>query len=276
MKKIFLLFFFLNSFAHSQTSTLHASENIRKFADHLFSEKDFLRSVSEYEKLLRIEHNDTLEFKIALAYQSIENNELALEKFSGIKYESVFYNESEKEYYKTLFQSGKYEELQNNLSKKDEKGFQRLLYLSYLFTSSELPDQKNFSEPFPLTERENILNFYKQKKEPPYKSSLFSGLMSAVLPGSGKIYLGEIGDGITAFLAASLFTFLSYDNFSHDHNFRGWLFAGLGFFFYTGNIYGSVTAAHIYNAKVDYEYNANLREYLQNKNYFLPPNDFIK
>jgi TM2 domain-containing membrane protein YozV len=100
--------------------------------------------------------------------------------------------------------------------------------------------------------------------------------MSALIPGSGKIYLGEIGDGITAFIATSLLAFLSYDNFSHNHNFRGWLFAGLGFFFYAGNVYGSVAAAQIYNAKVDYEYNLNLKEYLKSKNYFLEESEFVK
>ncbi len=277
LKKIFLLL--LLFFATSQPQTLnelHSPENIRMFADHLFSEKDYLRSVSEYERLSGLEFNDTIQFKIAFAYQSMEKYEIALGKFSNIKPESVFHDESEKEYYKTLLQSGRYEDLQSNLINKDEKDFQRLLYLSYLFTSNKLLYQQNFLEPFPSAEQEKILYFYNQKKDPTYKSSWLSGLMSAFIPGSGKIYLGEFGDGIAAFLATSLFTFLSYDNFSHDHNFRGWLFAGLGFFFYTGNIYGSVAAAQIYNAKVDYEYNANLKVYLQNKNYFLPENEFIK
>lgn len=277
MKKIsLLLLLFLSSSQSQILNELHSPENIRKFADYLFAEKDYLRSVFEYERLTGYEFNDTIQFKIALAYQYMEKNDLALEKFSDIKSKSVFYEESEREYYKTLLQSGSYEDLQSSLINKDEKDFQRLLYLSYLFTSNGLPDKQVFSEPFPLDEQEKILYFYNQKKESPYKSSLLSGLISALIPGSGKIYLGEIGDGIAAFLASSLFAFLSYDNFSNDHNFRGWLFAGIGFFFYAGNIYGSVAAAQIYNAKVDYEFNANLREYLQNKNYFLPGNDFIK
>jgi TM2 domain-containing membrane protein YozV len=277
LKKIFLLLFLFFSISQSQTlNELHSPENIRKFADYLFNEKDYLRSITEYERLLEFKLNDTVLFKIALAYQSMEKYEIALEKFSEIKAESLFYEESEKEYFKILFQSGKYEELQNSIVNKDGKDFQRLLYLSYLFTSDNLPYQQNFLEFFSLTEQENILNFYNQKKDPPYKNPLLSGVISAIIPGSGKIYLGEVGDGIVAFLATSVFTFLSYDNFSNDHNFRGWLFAGLGFFFYAGNIYGSVAAAQIYNARIDYEYNANLKEYLQNKNYFLPENAFIK
>jgi len=276
MKIIFLLILFSFTIKPQTSNLLHTPANTRKFADHLFSGKDYLRSVFEYEKLPEYEKNDTIEFKIPLAYQLMGKYDLALEKFLSVNKESVYYDQSVKEYYKTLLQAGRYNELQSKLANNDVKDFQRLLYLSYLFTSNELPAEQNFLEAFPLSGKESLLSFFSEKKNPPYKSSLLSGLFSAIIPGSGKIYLGEIGDGITAFIATSLFAFLSYDNFRANHDFRGWLFSGLGFFFYTGNIYGSVAAAQIYNAKVDYEYKEKLNEYLQNKNYFVPGNDFVK
>lgn len=276
MKIIFLFILFSFTIKPQTSNLLHTPANTRKFADHLFSGKDYLRSVFEYGKLPEYEKNDTIEFKIPLAYQLMGKYDLALEKFLSVNKESVYYDQSVKEYYKTLLQAGRYNELQSKLANNDVKDFQRLLYLSYLFTSNELPTEQNFLEAFPLSGKESLLNFFNEKKNPPYKSSLLSGLFSAIIPGSGKIYLGEIGDGITAFIATSLFAFLSYDNFRANHDFRGWLFSGLGFFFYTGNIYGSVAAAQIYNAKVDYEYKEKLNEYLQNKNYFVPGNDFVK
>ena len=276
MKIIFLLILFSFTIKPQTSNLLHTPANTRKFADHLFSGKDYLRSVFEYGKLPEYEKNDTIEFKIPLAYQLMGKYDLALEKFLSVNKESVYYDQSIKEYYKTLLQAGRYNELQSKLANNDVKDFQRLLYLSYLFTSNELPTEQNFLEAFPLSGKESLLSFFSEKKNPPYKSSLLSGLFSAIIPGSGKIYLGEIGDGITAFIATSLFAFLSYDNFRANHDFRGWLFSGLGFFFYTGNIYGSVAAAQIYNAKVDYEYKEKLNEYLQNKNYFVPGNDFVK
>ena len=276
MKIIFLLILFSFTIKPQTSNLLHTPANTRKFADHLFSGKDYLRSVFEYGKLPEYEKNDTIEFKIPLAYQLMGKYDLALEKFLSVNKESVYYDQSVKEYYKTLLQAGRYNELQSKLANNDVKDFQRLLYLSYLFTSNELPTEQNFLEAFPLSGKESLLNFFSEKKNPPYKSSLLSGLFSAIIPGSGKIYLGEIGDGITAFIATSLFAFLSYDNFRANHDFRGWLFSGLGFFFYAGNIYGSVAAAQIYNAKVDYEYKEKLNEYLQNRNYFVPGNDFVK
>lgn len=273
MKKILIFLLLLSSSQSQILNDLHTPDNIRKFADYLFSEKDYLRSVSEYKKL---NGNDTIQFKIAVAYQEMQLYETALYEFYNVKKKSVFFNESQLEYFKTLFLMEDYKNVQDILADKEGIDFQKLLYLSYLFTSDNLPAPNDFINVFPSSEKDNLLIFFNHKKEPPYKSPLISGLMSAVIPGSGKIYLGKIGDGITAFIASSLLAFLSYDNFSHNHDFRGWLFAGLGAFFYAGNVYGSVSAANIYNAKVDYEYKANLKEYLNSKNYFLPENDFIK
>ncbi len=277
MKKIIVLFILLSLTVKPQTSNpLYSPENIRKFADHLFSEKDYLRSVFEYQKLLQYRKNDTIEFKIPVAYQLMGKYDPALEKFSEINKESVYYDKSLKEYCKTLLLSDRYDELQNKLARNEVKDYQRLLYLSYLFTSVKLPDEQNFLNVFPSSGKENLQNFFNEKVNPPYKNSLLAGLFSAIIPGSGKIYLGEIGDGITAFIASSLFAFLSYDNFRANHNFRGWLFSGIGFFFYTGNIYGSIAAAQIYNARVDYDYKEKLKDYLNDKNYFIERNDFVK
>jgi len=277
MKKIIFLFILFSLTIKSQTSNpLYSQENIRKFADYLFSEKDYLRSVFEYEKLLKYGKNDTTEFKIPVTYQLMGKYDQALERFSAINKESAYYDESKKEHCKTLLLSGRYDELQTKLASNYVKDYQRLLYLSYLFTSVKLPGEQNFLDIFPLSEKENLRNFFNEKTNPPYKSSLLAGLFSTVIPGSGKIYLGEIGDGITAFVATSLFAFLSYDNFSANHDFRGWLFSGIGFFFYTGNIYGSIAAAQIYNARIDYEYKEKLKEYLNHKNYFLERNDVVK
>ena len=84
------------------------------------------------------------------------------------------------------------------------------------------------------------------------------------------MYVGEWGDGIMALITTGLFAFLAYDNFRADHNTRAWIFTGLGAFFYAGNIYGSVAAAQIYNAKIAFEFEDCLNLYLEHKNYFTP------
>ena len=130
--------------------------------------------------------------------------------------------------------------------------------------------------PFNEDEKKVVSSFYDWKSNPPYKSSFTAGILSAVIPGAGKMYLGEWGDGITAFLVTGLFAFLAYDNFEADHDTRAWIFTGLGAFFYAGNIYGSVAAAQIFNARIEFEFNQSLNVYLSNKNYFTPEYEFCK
>jgi TM2 domain-containing membrane protein YozV len=115
---------------------------------------------------------------------------------------------------------------------------------------------------------------YDYKFDPPYKSPAWAGIFSAIIPGSGKMYVGEWGDGIAGFLLTGLFAFLAYDNFKADHKTRAWIFTGIGAFFYAGNIYGSIAAAQIYNAKINFDFQNGLNLFLQQENYFLPEYDF--
>jgi TM2 domain-containing membrane protein YozV len=105
---------------------------------------------------------------------------------------------------------------------------------------------------------------------------LFASLLSALIPGLGKVYSNEISDGIFSFLATGLLSYLAYDNFKADHRFRGWLFTGLASIFYVGNIYGSYAAAQIFNAQVKYDFNLRLDSFIKSNNYFIPEYDFCK
>ena len=52
------------------------------------------------------------------------------------------------------------------------------------------------------------------------------------------------------FFSYRIFSFLAYDNFRADHDFRAWLFTGLAAYFYAGNIYGAAAAVQQYNAGI--------------------------
>jgi TM2 domain-containing membrane protein YozV len=152
----------------------------------------------------------------------------------------------------------------------DSDIFKKLFNFSFLFTEDKLPSQEELISPFDSLERPLIRDFYYSKIDPSYRSPVTASIISTLIPGGGKIYTGEYGDGIMAFIATGLFAFLAYDNFKANHDFRGWLFTGLGTFFYAGNIYGSYASAEIYNARINFEFKAKLNLYLDDKNYFIP------
>lgn len=285
MRLIFIMILIISPLHFSQTGgfNFHSPENIKKFADHLFCEKDYLRANLEYQKLENIVDDDTLNFKIGLGYLYIDDYSNSIQKFSNITSASTFFDDAKLQELKAhflienypVFRSFYLDSYSNKTNNYQSNG-KKLFNFSYLFTNDDLPSSEKLLNPFNKDEKGKVTSFYNWKNEPPDKNPTFAGIMSAVIPGSGKMYVGEWGDGIMALVTTGLFAFLAYDNFSAGHNTRAWIFTGLGVFFYAGNVYGSVAAAQIYNAKIAFELEDGLNLYLEQKNYFTPEYNFCE
>jgi TM2 domain-containing membrane protein YozV len=279
MRKIIPIFFLIPIFALSQSTSFdfQSPENVKKFADYLFCEGDYLRAIEQYDLINEKLNNDTIKFKVMLGYSELgffsESNEI----FREINDKSIFYPDAYFLSYKNqlISEPG----LINapgihSFNSFQMKSFSKLTNISMLYEDKINITKENFTAPFDAEELNSVSTFYDNKVEFKYKSPAFAGLLSAVIPGSGKMYVGEWGDGITALVVTSLFAFLAYDNFKADHTTRAWIFTGLGAFFYAGNIYGSVASAQIFNARIDFEFNNGLELFLKQQNYFLPEYDF--
>jgi len=277
-----LSLFSISILPQSITFDFHSPENIKKFADYLFCQGDYLRAVEEYESIKNINFNDTINFKIMLCYSEIglyQMSNLSEVRLSN----SVFKNEAE-----CLSLKNRFKESSNSFYQLSEiqlypfstedsftlNYFNKLTSASFLLGSSELISEDEIINPFDGSETKTIASFYDMKTNPPYKSPALAGVLSAVIPGSGKMYVNEWGDGITALLATGLLAFLAYDNFRADHKTRAWIFTGLDAFFYAGNVYGSIAAAQIFNARINFEFSEGIKLFLEQENYFLPQYDF--
>jgi TM2 domain-containing membrane protein YozV len=283
--KLAILFFLLYitsvQFAQTGKEDFNSPDNIKRFADYLFCNKDYLRAAIEYERLGDINKRDTIEFKIALSYSYIKDYYTATQKFSGIITSSSFYNDAKLEELKIKFLINDFTRLRSYfknsfITKVDnyQSEGEKLFNFSYLFTDDELPSKDEFLSPFDSNEKEKLSSFYDWKKEPPYKDGTLAGIMSAIIPGSGKIYIGETGDGIVAFLTTTVFAFIAYDNFKAGHTTRAWIWTGVAAFFYAGNVYGSVAAVQVHNAKITFEFNEGLNVYLNKNNYYIKQYEF--
>ena len=87
-------------------------------------------------------------------------------------------------------------------------------------------------------------------RELPEKSPLIAGAMSAVLPGSGHIYAGHTGDGITAFFLNGLFIAGTIAAIHQENYAVAGVVGVIGLPFYIGNIYGAANAATKYTIGV--------------------------
>ncbi len=89
----------------------------------------------------------------------------------------------------------------------------------------------------------------RQGQQLPHKSPALAAVLSALVPGSGKVYCGQTFDGIYSFVVVGGCAWLAYEGF-RDHGIssgKGWVFGSAALVFYGGNIYGSGIAARMYN-----------------------------
>lgn len=91
------------------------------------------------------------------------------------------------------------------------------------------------------------------------KSPALAGLMSAIVPGSGKAYSGRWGDALVSLLFVGTNAFISYRGFHKKgiKSFNGWFFGGVAFSFYSAGIWGSAKAAKNYNQLIKDNYQKN-------------------
>ena len=96
------------------------------------------------------------------------------------------------------------------------------------------------------------------------KSPFVAGLMSALIPASGRFYAGDFKDGLFSLVFIAGTAFQSYNRFNKNGitSPGGWIYGGISFGFYLGNVWGSVKAAKRYN---DQQYK---KVYDETKHYF--------
>ena len=270
----FLFFILIQNLLYPQDENIYSAENRRLFADYLYCQKDYLRAVNEYEEIPGLISNDTIRFKIGLAYLKMGKYDSASTNFQKIGINSYFNYNAKLEFFKSQFLSGNFDTL--NWGTYYYSQVKQLHTFALLMDNKTLPLKDKFLAPFEGDNKTSISDFYERKSNPPYKSELTAVILSTLIPGAGKIYTKEYSDGIIAFLVTGLMGYISYTDFKADHKFRGWLFAGLTAFFYGGNIYGSTASAQIYNAQVNFKLDSDMKIFLEEKDYFIPDYEFCK
>jgi TM2 domain-containing membrane protein YozV len=104
-------------------------------------------------------------------------------------------------------------------------------------------------------QEDRMMNYYKELKHASRKSPLLAGVLSAAVPGLGRVYAGKPAEGIVSFLYMAAFGFTSYDFYRGD----GWqsplflISAAITTVFYAGNVMGSVVTARRVNNEFRYE-----------------------
>ena len=277
---IILLTITLLSIAYAEKPIeYYAPENVRKFADFLYEQGDYLRAAGEYQRYLfyilnDAEETDQIRYKIALCYRFAGDSDQAIQNFEtllGSHPQSRFASRAYYQIGATYFlmdqfdQSTRFlrEALPHITDTQQHAEAEQLIGLSYLM-------QKRWSEAgevFKILQGSTVIavrdkaSVYQNYAEGgtllPIRSPILAGVLSTIVPGAGRLYTGfHIGDALTSLLTVGLTGWQAYDGFRRDGlpSVKGWTLGALSGIFYVGNIYGSVISARVYNRHIKDEF----------------------
>lgn len=250
----------LLSILNCYSQNIYDAKHSEEYANYLYHSNDYELAAQEFERLVFMSP-DNIDAKIKLirSYRYLKKDSIALQRFKNIFSVNNCQQEVAKEYLNLLISlrqienSKQYLIVNNNLTAKD-----KIIYQTF----NELYS-KNWDEANTIIKNNNVIqnNFYNELKyissqalNIKYKKPWLSAGLSTLIPGTGKIYSGYWKDGLISLLFVGISGWQAYRGFNKNgiSSVYGWIYSGVGFGFYIGNIYGSVKAANKYNYSQDH------------------------
>lgn len=268
---LFMVSFFLSVPLHATQQGLVLTDDLLlKLGDAFIAEGDYYRGITEYKKLLILfadsPQADSALFNIGMAYYQGEEYDPAAHTFAALR---TRYPQS-----RHISQAAYHQGLSLIKLHQPEKASEAFAAatVSAPRQSSE-PRAASFGMAIAAFDRQDLVasrsaleQFVQQNPEDsgvpkareaialldlnqhqPSKSVLLAGSMSALIPGSGHIYAGHYGDGVTSLLLNGLFIAGTVVAIKQENYAVAGVTGLIGLPFYIGNIYGGVNAATKWN-----------------------------
>lgn len=268
-KCLFIVSFFI---FHSSFFIQHSWSQT---SDSLFVE--YLLERKQFNDVLRwTQHRQTLPYYRALAFYNQERLDSAIYYFDKTPI-------GHPNYLKSRFLSGFAQVFQKQLEvgnqvftkiKTSDTLYQALQYYELASVALLRRDTVTFRQYqrkfdgryFAFSQEEQKLGeLYESVRKFRPKSPVIAGVMSAIIPGSGKMYAGKLGQGVIALIQNIALGLQAYEAYRRD----GWksprfiVYGGLFTFFYVGNIWGSALSVHIrrqeFNDKINEQILVNMQ-----------------
>lgn len=257
-QKHLLILLILFKFINTSAQDLYNYENTKKFAEYLSKSGQYELATREFERLVfMLPSNDTLKTSLLSMYRrSGKFDETVIRAKQLYPELSIMSASSAVEYGRTLLlkpnikEAKEFWEMNTQIAQPDK------IILSA--TAEILQDNYKEANQILLTlkdEDHKLASDYKglamQALKIKRKSPALAGLMSAIVPGTGRFYSKDWKDGLVSMLFVSTMAFQSVRGFNQSgtKSTRGWIYGGVAMGFYLGNIYGSVVSAKAYNKK---------------------------
>lgn len=259
---VFIFFFF--------TGKAQVGDEIR-FVNHLINKNYYSEAIFLIDnRMTGYSHSqqDSLLYFHGWAHYALKNLEQSTQSLLGVSRESPFFYKSHFFAGYNQIYLGNYGKAQQIFVQMDitEEPFFSLISLEFAgiemlqgnwALAGEKLDAINRTNPV-LAEQITALKAISAKNgERRSKSPVLAGIMSGIVPGSGKIYAGKTGAGIASFVGNVGFGLITWENYNKRGltNPKTLIFGSLFALNYISNIYGSVLTVKV----SENEYNKNVQ-----------------
>ena len=228
-------------------------DNSKKYADYLFEAGRYEESATEYDRVVYLNANDTSAWQnLLVSMQYLELYQESIQRLHAIEDISTSSIEFGKIHTYALFSSSRFEEISSVIPSYSFKSTDVVFLNSASFAlagnweNAQMETGKIKDAPYLVQQMHDISVEAQERNR---KSPFLAGALSTVVPGMGKIYTGRWKDGLFSLLLITTTGYQAYRIISEKGIDRpgAWIFGGLALGFYTGNIYGSVKSAKVYN-----------------------------
>lgn len=242
-------------------------------ADHFFQEAEYERAITEYKRFLfffpKSPRVEEALFKVAQSY------------FNGKRWDDAIFacEQLLRRFPETFFKDKAF--FLMGLSFRDKKDYPQARYffdkaktitgewafrdeaqkqIAFTFLREEKWKEaawafRQMDPQSPLRARSEILAQGLDKiHEVPQKSPELAGVLAALLPGAGHLYVQRYRDATIAFLLNGAFIWAMIESFERKSYVVGGILAFFELGWYSGNIYSAVSSAHKYNRQQRKDY----------------------
>jgi hypothetical protein len=260
---VFLLCCLLSLSVVAQTSsetTVHVNDKPDfSFIDFLISNNEFddallLLKSALYSKINNdVAYHDSLSYYLGTVYYNMKQLDSSVVYYEKVSPASGFYVKSKFFENFELIYTGKYNTAERKMNdfnpadssllelKRFQQGACALLQNDY-GRFEQIGKDFNYSNFACAQEQKDLYKSRDELKANKKKSPLLAGLMSAVIPGTGKFYAGYQGQALSAMFPTLIFAATAAETYyrAGPKSFQFIAAAGLFSIFYVGNIWGSV------------------------------------
>ncbi len=265
---ISITFLFVLTVVNSFAQDYYNHDNSARFGKFLYNTKQYDIAAQEFERAVFLHPKDTLSYLFLFkSYCRTNHFESALDSYRrlyGILDVEVMPKEFGAEYIDGLISNKRYKEGEDFLNRNRFFSDKPDYILGLQLIQKDWEGANLFVSRNTGILNKSLVNIVRESNMITYKKPILAASMSAIFPGSGKVYSKQWKDGVVSFLLTSLSGWLTYRAFKNygSKNVYPWAMGAITAGYYSGNIYGSFQAAKKYNQRQEDELTTKARNIL--------------